>query len=120
MLKQNSGKVTRKYQTSDSDLPPRLPRRQDVLNQRIHLRFAVLPVGMLAQPAHRFAYALRKGVRQRNSGTKRLIFELSNTPGWALSPLSVPVICGATWQMKSVGTFTICGDCTPSAAAISA
>src|SRR5208282_61513 len=39
-------------------LPPPIPRGQNVLYQRIQLWFEVLPVGMLAQPAHRFTDAL--------------------------------------------------------------
>src|ERR1035441_8468403 len=39
-------------------LRPRLPCRQDLLNQRLQIRFEVLLEGMLPQPAHGLADAL--------------------------------------------------------------
>src|SRR6516225_8418065 len=47
---------------------------------------------------------MRNGFWHLNPGTKALILDVSNTPGWDLSPLRDPVICGAMLQIKSVGT----------------
>jgi hypothetical protein len=54
---------------------------------------------------------------QRNSGTKRLILELSKTNECALSPKSPAPMAGSTLAMKSDGMWTNCAW-VPAAAAM--